>query len=336
MKNAFTVPLTKDNALDMFTQTAHAGAPPTPDFCGNGIVIAAGGPYVPSAYVVVRLLRELGVESQIEIWHAGQDEVPAWARSAFEPCQVTFRDAMDFCPERPIEEMRGWPIKPAAIMLCGFRNVLFIDADCFPLRNPEFLFDAPEFKEYGAVFWPDSRFHRMVPDAEIWKLTGLDYQGDTEFEAGIILLDKVSCWRELCLAEWMNAHSSFWYKYTLGDKDTYYLSWRKLGRTFFLAPPCKRHTAVVTRHYWTDGAPLADHRTGTSKYCLPSRKGPFPLHLTPYKWRPRWKNVYDELMQRFLVKGFARHVKYLAELKEIHDQTEARLCSRGQPRERKS
>jgi len=73
--------------------------------------------------------------------------------------------------------MRGWPIKPAALMHCQFQNVLFIDADCFPLRNPEFLFETPEFKEYGALFWPDNKFHRMVPDAAIWGTHGLAVSG---------------------------------------------------------------------------------------------------------------------------------------------------------------
>jgi hypothetical protein len=225
---------------------------------------------------------------------------------------------MDFCPERPLSEMRGWPIKPAALMHSSLREILFIDADCFPLRNPEFLFDTPEFEKHRALFWPDNRFHRMVPDGSIWGLTGLRYRGDTEFETGFFLVDKQSCWRELSLAQWMNAHSSFWYNHVLGDKDTFYLAWRKLERTYFLAPPCRRYGAVVTRHFWTDGEPVADHRTGASKYALPKWKGPFKVHLAPYKWRPTLKNVYDEFMQRFLVKEFSLHTKLLDELNRFH------------------
>jgi hypothetical protein len=312
------IPLTTANALEKLTEAVEQ-IPTAPSFSGNGIVIAAGGPYVPSAYVVIRMLRELGTKLPIEIWYAGGDEIPAWAKPAFEAWDVTLHDVMDFCPGRSLAQMRGWPIKPAAIMHSGLRNVLFIDADCFPLRNPEFLFKSPEFHKYAAVFWPDYVFHRMVEGSAIWTLTGLAHRGDTEFESGLVLVDKQSCWRELCLSDWFNAHSGFWYNYVLGDKDTYYLSWRKLGRDYCLAPPCKRYRAIVQRHYWTDGAPLADHRTGTSKYRLPVRKGPFPIHLTPYHWRPLWKNVMDELLQRFVVKNFTRHTGYLAELKKIHD-----------------
>jgi hypothetical protein len=305
--------VTKETALARFELAARTELP-RPTFEGRGILLTAGGPFVPSAYVAVRLLRSLGVTLPIEIWHAGEDEIPPWGRRALQACDVTFHDVMPFCPERPLAEMRGWPIKPAALMYSRLREVLFLDADCFPLRNPEFLFETLEFRNHRALFWPDNRFHRMLPGATIWPLTGLAYQGDTEFETGIFAVDKEDCWRELCLAQWMNTHSSFWYEHVLGDKDTFYLAWRKLGRRYFLAPPCKRYNAVVTRHFWVDGQPIADHRTGASKYALPKWRGPFKVHLAPYKWRPTLKNVYDELMQRFFVKEFSLHTRYLDEL----------------------
>jgi hypothetical protein len=276
--------------------------------------MCAGGPFVPSAYVGVRLLRRLGVTLPIEMWHAGADEIPEWARSALAPWGVRFRDVMPFTPTHTVEQMRGWPIKSAALLHSEFRHVLFLDADCFALRSPQFLLDTAEYRDTGALFWPDSRFHKMVEGGSVWQMTGLPWRGETEFETGIVLLDKQRCWRELCLANWMNAHADFWYAHVMGDKDTFYLAWRKLGSPYFLAPPCRRHGAVVTRHFWTDGQPLADHRTGASKYCLPTRRGPFTVHLTPYRWRSGLKNVYDELMQRFLVSGFREHTAYLREL----------------------
>lgn len=41
---------------------------------------------------------------------------------------------------------RPWEIITAAIRL---------DADCVPVRNPEFLFETLQFKESGALLWPD-------------------------------------------------------------------------------------------------------------------------------------------------------------------------------------
>jgi hypothetical protein len=317
MKQATDDALTKSNSKARFEEAA-ANIPVMPHFDGRGIIITAGGPFVPSAYVGIRMLRKLGVKLPIEIWHAGEDEIPSWARRAMLSWDVQLFDVMQYCPERPLSEMRGWPIKPAALMFSKLREVLFLDADCFPLVSPEFLFDSREYRESRALFWPDNQFHKLIAGAPIWELSGLNFQGDTEFETGIFLVDKVDCWRELSLTQWLNKNSNFWYEFVLGDKDTFYLAWRKLNRKYHIAPPCQRYRSIVTRHYWTNGQPLVDHRTGASKYSLPTKKGPFTTHLTPYQWRSPSKNFYDETMQRFFVRNFSTHVKFLDELNEYY------------------
>jgi hypothetical protein len=305
--------LTVENARDYFEQVA-GEVPAAPALEGTGIVICAGGPFIPSAYIVVRLLRRFGTSLPIEIWYAGQDEIPDWARRAYAPFDVTFHDAAEFYPKRPLDELRGWPIKTAALMSSKLRHTLFLDADCFPLRNPEFLLSTDEYRNIGALFWPHMKRQFLTEDATIWRLTGLDYQGDSEFESGILAIDKLRCWRELSLTHWINANSSFWYKHVLGDKDTFYLSWRKLGTRYFLGPPCRRYKAVITRHFWTDGLPLVDHREGTSKYALPQRKGPVRVYLAPHKHRRLSHNIYNEIMQRLFVRNFSLHARYLREL----------------------
>jgi hypothetical protein len=266
---------------------------------------------------VVRLLRRFGVKTPIEIWYAGVDEFALWARRAFEPYMVSFHDVTKYYPDRPIEELRGWPIKTAALMSSKLRHILFLDADCFPLRNPEFLLSSNEYSTHGAIFWPHMKNQFLTKDASVWQLTGLPYQGDNEFESGILAIDKERCWRELSLTHWMNEHSTFWYKYVLGDKDTFYLAWRKLGTKYFLGPPCWRHKGVITRHFWTDGKSIVDHREGTSKYRIPRGGSLFRSYLTPHKYRRLRHNIYNEVMQRILVRNFALHAEYLRELAEI-------------------
>jgi hypothetical protein len=310
-------PVTEENAAERFDAASRRELQ-TPELNGRGIIFCAGGPFVPSAYVAVRLLRHYGNTLPIEIWHAGEDEIPPWARRAFEPWDVKLQDVMPFACGRPQKQMRGWPIKTAALVNSKFKEVLFLDADCFPLRNPEFLFGTPEYTRLGGLFWPDNKFHKMVDGASIWRMTGLSYRGDVEFETGIMAIDKSRRWRELNLADWMNQHSTFWYHHTTGDKDTLYLAWRKLGTECFVGPACKRYSAVITRHFWADG-PLADHRTGASKYALPTRKYGFRSHLAPPSYRPLHKNVYDELMQRFIVRNYGLHAHFLDELAEVRD-----------------
>ncbi len=307
------------NAADLFAQQVNAPAPKLRDFSGRGFVICAGGPYLESAYVVVRLLRYYGATLPIEIWHAGEDEIPAWARSAFIERGVALHDIMDYCKNRPLKQMRGFPIKTAAILNTQLREVMFIDADCFPVCNLEFLFETQEYKDNRAIFFPDYKRHLLLPDKPVWEHVGMTYNGDTEFETGLLLFDKVSCWKALNLAEWMNLGSEFWYQHAMGDKDTFYLAWRKLNQSYFLAPNCSRIPTVLSRHYWTGKKHLADHRTGTSKYTVPYKKGIFKSYLTPYKGRPIYKDFIDECLQRFVNSNYGLHTKFLDELKTYRD-----------------
>ena len=64
---------------------------------------------------------------------------------------------------------------------------------------------------------------------------------------------------------------------------------------------------------------FGDHRAGTSKYGLPRRKGPFQIHLAPHKYRRSSHNLYNEIMQRLIVRDFAVHARYLRELVEVRD-----------------
>ena len=50
----------------------------------------------------------------------------------------------------------GWQSKIKAIIQAPFEEVLLLDADSFPLKDPEYLFDHSFYKEHGVVLWNDS------------------------------------------------------------------------------------------------------------------------------------------------------------------------------------
>lgn len=324
MNSVLEYEISSSNAAELFAQQVEAPAPDLKDFSGRGFVICAGGPYLESAYVVVRLLRHYGTTLPIEVWHAGEDEIPAWARPAFIEHDVVFHDIMDYCTNRPLKQMRGFPIKTAAILNTQLREVMFIDADCFPVCNLDFLFETQEYKDNRAIFFPDYQHHLLVPDKPVWDIVGMPYNDEPEFETGLLLFDKVACWKALNLAEWMNLGSEFWYQHCMGDKDTFYLAWRKVNQSYSLAPDCLRIPTVLSRHYWAEKKHLADHRTGTSKYTAPYKKGLFTSYLSPYKGRPLYKDLIDEFLQRFVNKNYGLHTKFLDELK-IHKDNYASL-----------
>ena len=52
-------------------------------------------------------------------------------------------------------DLSGFTMKAAALLLSRFEEVLFLDSDNVAALNPETLFESREFRESGAVLWPD-------------------------------------------------------------------------------------------------------------------------------------------------------------------------------------
>ncbi len=107
-------------------------------------------------------------------------------------------DAFEVRKEHPARRLHGWELKCYAILHSRFREVLLLDADNVPVVNPRFLFDTPEYKETGAIFWPD--IGSLGPEKDIWKITGVPYVAAPDFESGQIVVDKKRCWKALQLA----------------------------------------------------------------------------------------------------------------------------------------
>src|SRR5665213_1820341 len=194
--------LTPENAAAEFSAAAQS-QPVFPDgFSGRGIVIPGGGfKYFPGAWVCINMLRQLGCDLAIELWHLGPEEMTTEMRGLVEPLGVRVVDASEVRERHPVRILNGWELKPYAMMHSRFEEVLLLDADNVPVLDPTDLFDHVHYRERGAIFWPDLR--RMKPDRKAWGLTGVAYRDEPEFESGQIVLNKRRCWAPLALAMWM-------------------------------------------------------------------------------------------------------------------------------------
>jgi hypothetical protein len=126
--------------------------------------------------------------------------------------------------------MSGWALKPLAILHSAFREVIFLDADNVPVRDPEYLFETPEFRERGAIFWPDRPIVTVRRD--LWELLGIPFREEREFESGQMVIDKSRGAHALRVALWMNERAEFFYRFLYGDKDTFRLAWHAAGLLF--------------------------------------------------------------------------------------------------------
>jgi ADP-heptose:LPS heptosyltransferase len=232
---------------------------PRGHFTGRGIVMCAGGErYFTNAWVCINILRRLGCKLPIELWHLGKEEVDSTMRALVRPLGVSCIDAYKVRKTHPVRMLGGWQLKPYAILHSSFKEVLLLDADNVPCADPEYLFQTPEFRSTGAIFWPD--YEGLDTSSTIWKSCGLTKPSEPEFESGQMVLDKEKCWRPLRLALWFNEHSDFYYQHLHGDKETFHIAFCKLGLRYSLVPhPLQALVGTMCQHDF-EGRRIFQHR----------------------------------------------------------------------------
>lgn len=255
-----------------------------PECDGRGVILIGGGPYLPSAYVTARVLRHVGCRLPVELWHLA-GEVNGLARRLLEPLGVTCVDADAMARDHPFRFLdghwwKGWQLKVYALLHCRFREVLLLDADCYPVRDPEFVFDWPGFRERGSVFWTGAAVPIPELSADQWAAFGMPAYDDASNESGQVVLDRRRCWPELWLAAHYNAQADYTYRHVWGDKDTFPLAWRRLGRPYGRMWPWCGCEGPAVLQLDDRGRILFVHRT-LEKFTL---EGPWlPFRSTPQR-----------------------------------------------------
>lgn len=227
--------------------------------------------YFPGAYVMVNELRRLGCELPVTFAHLGPMEWDHNLSRIVSPLGVDVIDLRERNKAEPMRILAGWESKVYSILQAPYEQVLFLDADNIPLKDPTYLFDSPHLKHYGAILWPDVPPYdrdEWLPPA-VWLNMGLPV-GDTQAaESGQLLIDKRACWRELMVCKWLNEHSDYVYNWLFGDKDTFVMAWHKIHHTnnghgklqyhMVNRSPGGNHGSLI--QHWVDGSPLFQHGT---------------------------------------------------------------------------
>lgn len=217
--------------------------------------------YLPCAWVMAKELRRLGCRLPITFCHLGHVEWDAALTRLVEPLGVNVIDLREWEKTNRMRILAGWETKIAAILASTFEEALFLDADNVPVRDPSFLFDLPEYKEHGAIFWPDlppNNRKEWMP-LEVWHNFAMEYRNEPDFESGQFLINKRSCWREVMLTRKINEHSDWVYAFVFGDKSTYHLAWAKLNRQYAMPKRGAGWNGGAILQYDLEGKLLFEH-----------------------------------------------------------------------------
>lgn len=208
-KDWATSPAVINRHIATFQKLLATSIPPPPKADGDGILIVGGGKYWPMIVVAVKMAREV-TSLPIQIWHRGSDE-PVRIDDLAGVADVEVINAKTY----PVRILTGWATKSLAILHCGWKRVLFMDADAYLLRDPQSWLDmATEEKPF--VFWQDLPAQNTTVK---WPMFGLANNGAVPVQGGQLAIHRQGMWRTLVVFHWLNQHSDYYYHHGFGDQD---------------------------------------------------------------------------------------------------------------------
>ncbi|KAI9666757.1 MAG: hypothetical protein M1831_001532 [Alyxoria varia] len=222
----------------------------TDTFTGRGVVMLAGGKYSEYAATSLNILRLVGSSLPVEVWVGDEsEELDGWCDELAQQ-RMACRRLSDYVDMKHFEHPYQWKI--FTILFSGFEDVLFLDADAFPLVDPEPIFDSEVYLKNGAIIWPDywgNTESSWTPFITRNESRATELPEGKSAESGQLFWNKKMHWKlstvimPLLLATYYNYHGPHFYYSLLnsgwagwGDKDTFSTALRALSHPFHFSP----------------------------------------------------------------------------------------------------
>lgn len=237
---------------------------------GDGIVYLGGGKYNQLVLLSISMLRASGLRLPIEvILPKRSDHDIDLCNNILPTYNGRCKIMEDYLPELLMNNLGGFQLKNAALLVSSFRRILYLDADNIPMANPDNLFVNDPFTNLQLVIWPD--LWRRSTSPQFYEATGVSYnekwrmrnsyfgddakgtaenkpslhdcQGtipDASSETGQMMIDKEKHFQTLVLAMYYNYYGPDYYYPLLsqgaageGDKETFIAAAHRLGLLYY-------------------------------------------------------------------------------------------------------
>jgi hypothetical protein len=196
----------------------------------KGIVICTGNSHIRLALVALRSLQLIENELPVEVVYSTSNDLSVDNQQIIKNLfpKVDLIDISLTSFNDTHLELRGWEIKPFAVLASRYEQVLLMDSDVLFLEKPSILFNNKYFIQTGTLFFYD---RPNIPDKTIKWIKTFSSNNNEPLpirtqEAGVVLIDKSRVFKGLLSICKLNDHherEQFTYKYVYGDKDTWWL-----------------------------------------------------------------------------------------------------------------
>lgn len=210
----------------------------------KGIVICTGNKHFRLTLVGLRALALIGNELPIEVVYSTSDDLSLENRKELEKSFPNIRliDLSTTSIDDNYLELRGWEIKPFAVLASKFRHVLLMDADVLFLEKPSILFENSYYLKTGTLFFYDRTF--LSDETIRWIRTLLNNNNNQSLpqrtqESGVVLIDKARVLAGLLTTCKLNDHQEreqVTYRRLYGDKDTWWLGFHLIEMPYSFIP----------------------------------------------------------------------------------------------------
>lgn len=225
-----------------FVQAIEANPPRMNYVPGSrGLISSAGGDYLPLLVISLRMVRRTGCQLPMEVFLASDQE---WESHI---CELVLPQLNARCIllstflGASANSLTKFQYKSLSILFSSFEELLFTDADCWPVRDPSEVFGSEPFLSKQLVTFPDywaSSISHIYYDITGQAIPRLSERQSTE--SGEIFLSKQRHERTLLLSTYYNYFGPKYYYPLLsqgapgeGDKDTFLAAASVLNEPYY-------------------------------------------------------------------------------------------------------
>ena len=209
----------------------------------KGIVICTGNRHIQLTLVALKSLELIENELPIEVFYSSSNDLSLENQGLIKKSfpEVNLIDLSLTSFNDSYLHLRGWEIKPFAVLASRFSKVLLMDADVLFFEQPSTLFNNNYFIKSGTLFFYD---RPTLPYKTIQWINTFSSYNDPPLpirtqESGVVLIDKSRVLKGLLSVCKLNDHDErkrFTYKYFYGDKDTWWLGFHIIQMSYSFIP----------------------------------------------------------------------------------------------------
>ncbi|KUJ17682.1 glycosyltransferase family 71 protein [Mollisia scopiformis] len=262
----------------------------------QGIVTTAGGAYFPVLLTSLLLLRQTGSALPVEIFILDDSEYESLVcESVFPQLGATCILLSPFLASSNYKfVVEGYQIKILSILFSSFEHVLFLDADNFPVSDPEPLFSSSAYTSAGLVLWKD--FWKPTFSPHFVNITSTEPSLENTIEAGQILVSRRERARTLMLAAYYNIWGEWYFDLITqggpgeGDKDTFLPAARAVGEEVYVVGRGPEYLGARG-----NGAAVLQFDAVGDWACAKERVAPLFIHAS---WPPKLNALHNVRSER--------------------------------------